>query len=104
MRADGESGASALDAYVNSPAAIDAVVSDISMPEMDGYELIRRIRRVEQGGHQRGVAAIALTAYARDDDRERALAEGFRVHVAKPVEPDRLVRVVAEVTGRVSGS
>jgi len=99
-----ESGASALDAYVNSPAAIDAVVSDISMPEMDGYELIRRIRRVEQGGHQRGVAAIALTAYARDDDRERALAEGFRVHVAKPVEPDRLVRVVAEVTGRVSGS
>jgi CheY-like chemotaxis protein len=99
-----ESGASALDAYVSSPAAIDAVVSDISMPGMDGYELIRQIRRVEQGRHQRGVTAIALTAYARDDDRERALAEGFRLHVAKPVDPDRLVRVVAEVTGRVSGS
>jgi CheY-like chemotaxis protein len=50
------------------------------------------------------LAAIALTAYAREDDRERSLAEGFRVRVAKPVEPDRLVRVVAEVTGRVSGS
>jgi CheY-like chemotaxis protein len=79
----------------------DVVVSDISMPEADGYELIRHIRgrATEKGG---AVPAIALTAYARDRDRERALAAGFQLHMAKPVEPDDLVVAVADLAGRTA--
>ena len=72
------------------------LVSDIGMPGMDGYELIRRLRErpVEQGGT---VPAIAVTAYARSEDRKRALAAGFQRHLPKPVEPAELVRMVAEL-------
>ncbi|HEY5955486.1 MAG TPA: ATP-binding protein, partial [Polyangiaceae bacterium] len=71
------------------------LISDIAMPELDGYELIRRVRALEPGGG--ALAAIALTAYAREEDRRRALEAGFHTHVAKPVEPSELVRVVASV-------
>ena len=71
----------------------DVLVSDIAMPGEDGYSLIRRIRERERG---RGAAlpAVALTAYAGGDHRERALLAGFQTHVAKPFEPDRLVAVL----------
>ncbi len=77
----------------------DVLVSDIGMPGMDGYELLRRVRAlgVAQGG---AVPAIALTAFARSEDRMRALRAGFRVHVAKPVDPAELVATVASVAGR----
>ena len=80
----------------------DVLVSDIGMPVADGYELLRRIRALdpEQGGR---VAAIALTAFARSEDRTRALRAGFVVHVAKPVNPSELIATVACVAGRVSG-
>jgi signal transduction histidine kinase/CheY-like chemotaxis protein len=81
-------------------AAPDVVVSDISMPDADGYELIRRLREREGGGAR--APAIALTAYARDRDRQRALASGFQVHLAKPVEPDDLVLAVANLAGRTA--
>jgi CheY-like chemotaxis protein len=74
---------------------VDLLVSDIGMPEQDGYALINRIRELpaNRGGN---IPAIALTAYARDEDRIRILAAGFQAHVAKPVEPEELIRLVAQ--------
>lgn len=71
----------------------DLLVSDIGMPREDGYEFIKRVRArgPERGGN---VPAVALTAYARYEDRMRALASGFQMHVAKPVEPAELLMVV----------
>ena len=75
------------------------LVSDIGMPEVDGYELLRRVRAL---GSARGgnVRAIALTAFARSEDRTRALRAGFQVHVSKPVEPPELIATVANAAGR----
>jgi CheY-like chemotaxis protein len=72
------------------------LVSDIGLPGVNGYELIERARALdpEQGGF---VPALALTAYATVDDMRRAMRAGFQMHVPKPVEPERLVRVVAEL-------
>jgi CheY-like chemotaxis protein len=72
------------------------------MPDVDGYELLRRIRALgpERGG---SVPAIALTAFARSEDRTRALRQGFRVHVSKPVDPAELIATVASVAGRTGG-
>jgi signal transduction histidine kinase/CheY-like chemotaxis protein len=80
-------------------AVPDVIVSDIEMPGHDGYELIRRIRArpPEHGGH---VPAAALTAYARTEDRRQALLAGFQMHVAKPIEPEELVAVVASLAGK----
>jgi len=71
----------------------DILLSDIGMPDMDGYMLMRQIRAMppEQGGQ---ILAIALTAYAGEIDRQQALAAGFQHHLAKPVEPDELVKVI----------
>ena len=77
----------------------DVLISDIGMPDADGYELLRRVRALgaELGGR---VPAIALTAFARSEDRTRALRAGFIAYVAKPVDPSELVATVASVTGR----
>ena len=74
----------------------DVLVSDIGMPDENGYELMRKVRRLraDQGGN---IPAIALTAYAKAEDRLRALAAGFQTHVAKPVEPAELALVVASL-------
>jgi signal transduction histidine kinase/CheY-like chemotaxis protein len=77
------------------------VISDIGMPEEDGYALVRSIRTLPSE-EKRNVPAIALTAFARNEDRTRALVEGFNVHMAKPVEPMALVDAVADLAGRVS--
>jgi CheY-like chemotaxis protein len=82
----------AFDALTRS--APDVLIADIGLPEEDGYALIRRSRRLDPD-HGGTIPAIALTAYARTDDRDRALAAGFQRHVAKPVEPHALVRIVA---------
>lgn len=81
----------------------DVVVSDIGMPGADGYELVRRIRalRSEQGGL---TPAVALTAYARTDDRSKAIAAGYHAYLAKPIEPIKLVTTVVRLHRRVSGS
>ena len=75
------------------------LVSDIGMPGVDGYELLKRVRALgtERGGN---VAAIALTAFARSEDRTRALRAGFGHHLSKPVEPSELIATVASVAGR----
>jgi CheY-like chemotaxis protein len=76
----------------------DVLVSDIGMPETDGYALIARLRARprERGG---SVPAVALTAYARAEDRVKALASGFQMHVPKPVDPVELTVVVASLAG-----
>ncbi len=78
---------------------VDAIVSDIAMPIEDGHSLIRRIRALprEEGGR---TPAVALTAYARLEDRTKALRAGFNSHVAKPVEPSELLAVLASLTSR----
>jgi len=79
----------------------DVIVSDIEMPDEDGYAFIRRIRALEAnaGGN---VPAAALTAYAGAADRMKVLGAGFNIHVAKPVQPAELAMVVASLAGRHS--
>jgi signal transduction histidine kinase/CheY-like chemotaxis protein len=75
------------------------LVSDIGMPDVDGFELLRRVRAL--GPASGGMTpAIALTAFARSEDRTRALRAGFLVHISKPVEPSELIATVASVVGR----
>lgn len=93
-----ESAAEAFDAIAQSVP--DILISDIGMPEEDGYSLLARIRTLpaEQGGL---LPAIALTAFAREEERTFALKAGFSRHVPKPVEPAELVIVVANLAGRI---
>lgn len=74
----------------------DVLVSDIGMPEQDGYELIRQIREKEKGSGKR-LPAVALTAFARTEDRLKALSAGYNIHVPKPVEPAELLVVIANL-------
>ena len=72
----------------------DLLVSDLGMPDVDGFELLAQVRALapEKGGN---VPAVALTAFARSEDRLRALEAGFRAHISKPVEPSELIATVA---------
>jgi PAS domain S-box-containing protein len=82
---------------VAESAPFDIIVSDIGLPRIDGYELIRRLRSLP---HLRGVPALALTGYAAPKDAEAALAAGFDAHVPKPVEPSALAEQVARLLRR----
>ncbi len=77
----------------------DVLMSDIAMPGEDGYSLINKVRALpaERGGH---VPAAAFTAYAREEDRKRALAAGYQIHLAKPVSSGQLVETIAHLAGR----
>lgn len=87
----------ALAALQSSPP--DVVISDIGMPTVDGYELIRRVRKLhpDKGGK---IPAVALTAYARFEDRLKALKAGYQMHVAKPVELTELIAVINSLMER----
>jgi PAS domain S-box-containing protein len=78
----------------------DALISDLAMPEQDGYELIAQLRArdYKNGG---SIPAVALSAYTRTEDRQRALSAGFQMHMSKPVDPDELVNVVANLAGLI---
>ncbi|MBD2084914.1 ATP-binding protein [Trichocoleus sp. ST-U3] len=76
----------------------DVLISDIGMPNEDGYSLIRRVRALE--AEQGQIPSVALTAYVRVDDQEAALSAGFQSHVAKPIDPTELITVVASLVGR----
>jgi CheY-like chemotaxis protein len=80
----------------------DVLVSDIGMPGEDGYDLIRRVRRLEamRGRH---LPAIALTAYAAAEDRRRTLRAGYDSHVAKPVEASAFAPLIASLLPRERG-
>ncbi len=77
----------------------DIVISDIGMPVKDGYDFIREIRALspENGGK---TPAIALTAFARSEDRTKAMMAGYHVHLSKPVEPEELIATIASLSGR----
>ncbi|MBE9049206.1 GAF domain-containing protein [Nostocales cyanobacterium LEGE 11386] len=91
------SASEALAALMQSPP--DILLSDIGMPEMDGYMLIQQVRDLppEQGGQ---IPAIALTAYAGDFNEKQALAAGFQRHVTKPVEPNELVKAIVTLLNK----
>lgn len=80
---------------------VDLVVSDIGMPEEDGYQLMRKLRQLppERGGR---VPAIAVTAFTRHEDRLRSLDAGFKYHVAKPVNPSELISYIGKVHAECS--
>jgi signal transduction histidine kinase/CheY-like chemotaxis protein len=77
----------------------DVILSDIAMPDEDGYSFIGRVRSLpyNQGGN---TPAAALTAYARQEDREQALAAGYQLHIAKPIAAGQLVSMIAKLAGR----
>ena len=97
------SSAKALAAFAN--VTFDLVLADIGMPDQDGYALIEALRR-GAAGNGADVPAVAVSAYARVPDRQRALRAGFDRHIAKPVEPEALIESVAELltVGRISRS
>lgn len=78
----------------------DVLVSDIGMPDMDGYQFMRRLRllSIDEGGK---TPAIALTAFARTEDRTRSMLAGYQVHIAKPIETQELLAAVGSLAGRV---
>jgi PAS domain S-box-containing protein len=80
----------------------DLLISDIGMPKIDGYDLIRRIRQ-QEAGKERRIPAVALTAYARVQDRMQAIVAGYSTHIAKPVDANELVTVAASLAGRLDG-
>jgi signal transduction histidine kinase/ActR/RegA family two-component response regulator len=82
-------------------APFDVLISDIGMPGADGYELIRRVRSHADESVS-GIRAIALTAYARSEDRLQALRAGFQMHVPKPVDEAELTTVIAALIGRIT--
>lgn len=77
----------------------DVLVSDIAMPGEDGYGLIEKVRSLESDDAE-NIPAVAITAYAKDEDRERALSSGFQIYLAKPVEVTELISVVARAARR----
>jgi len=81
---------------------VDLVISDIGMPNQDGYWLIRQIRALPPEGGGR-VPAAALTAFARTEDRRRVLFAGYQTHIPKPVENSELIAVIASLSGRLPG-
>jgi len=85
---------------LNKPAVL---VSDIGMIGRDGYDLIREVRSLSEAEGGR-IPAVALTAFARSEDRTRAMISGYQVHIAKPVEPDELTATVASLSGRIAAS
>ena len=84
----------AVDAFeILSRSEFDVLLADVAMPDEDGYSLIRRIR-ASPARRLAAIPAAAVTAHARDDERRDALAAGFQVHVAKPIEPFELAQMV----------
>jgi CheY-like chemotaxis protein len=79
----------------------DVLVSDIAMPGEDGYELIQKVRALDFAS--RAIPAVAITAYAKEEDRTRAFSSGFQGYLAKPVEPAELIKAVANAAGRNQG-
>jgi CheY-like chemotaxis protein len=75
----------------------DVIVSDIGMPDRDGYALVHSLRTRDDA--QRAIPVIAVSAYARSDDRDRSMAAGFQAHLTKPVDPEELTRTLAAMVG-----
>jgi PAS domain S-box-containing protein len=94
------SAAEAMSLLLDSPP--DILISDIGMPDEDGYQFMTKVRKLskEKGGN---IPAIALTAFAKIEDREKALSVGFQKHIAKPIDPTAFVKVIAEMALEIGG-
>jgi CheY-like chemotaxis protein len=92
------SASEALDVVKRSPP--DVIVSDIGMPVADGYEFIQKVRLLESENGGQHIPAIALTAYASEGARASALKAGFQKHLAKPIEPSKLIETIAGLIKR----
>ncbi|HEX4415708.1 MAG TPA: response regulator, partial [Lacipirellulaceae bacterium] len=81
----------------------NVILSDIGMPQRDGYDFIRAVRALptESGGK---TPAIALTAFARSEDRTRAMMAGYQIHLSKPIEASELIATVASLVGRTGNN
>ncbi len=86
----------------NEESVHDVLISDVGMPTKDGYDLILEIRTREAGKHR--LPAIALTSFTREQDKEQALSSGFDAHFPKPLDAERLVRLIKVLSGRASDS
>ena len=91
-----DSARAAMDALAEARPHV--LVSDLGMPEQDGFDLIRQLR--DSGQDARDLPAVALTAFVQKDDALLALSAGFQVHVPKPVDPHELTSVIAELARR----
>lgn len=91
----------AIAALIASPGRYDALLADIGMPDEDGLALIRQVRAMdaEAGGR---IPAVAITAYVSERERQMSIDAGFQIHMTKPVDQTQLIRVVANLTGRVT--
>jgi len=91
----------AIAALIESPGRYDALLADIGMPEEDGLALIHQVRAMdaEAGGR---IPAVAITAYVSDRERQMSIDAGFQIHMTKPIDQTQLIRVVANLTGRVT--
>ena len=85
-------------------STVDVLISDLGMPGADGYDLIRQVRGLERETRGQPTPAVALTGYASDEDRTRALTAGFQMYAAKPVDPVQLVELTARAAGRPAPS
>jgi CheY-like chemotaxis protein len=81
----------------------DVLVCDIGMPGEDGYSLIRRLRAIQKV-QENALPAVALSAYARSEDRTKSIRAGFQNHLAKPVEPSELLAIVGSLAGRTAAT
>ncbi|MEH1963787.1 MAG: chemotaxis protein CheB [Nostoc sp.] len=89
----------AIAALTESPGKYDVLLADIGMPEEDGFSLIRQVRALEaEAGGQ--IPAAAITAYATEQERQRAIDAGFQTHLAKPIDLTQLVLIIANLSGR----
>jgi CheY-like chemotaxis protein len=82
----------------------DVLVSDIGLPGRDGYELVRSVRALESERHAPHLQVIALTAFARPEDREKTLAAGFDLHLSKPIKPHQLLEAIARCARPAAGT
>ncbi|HMC14697.1 MAG TPA: ATP-binding protein [Albitalea sp.] len=82
----------------------DALISDIAMPDEDGYAFIRRLRQMERGQQRPHLIALALTAFGRAEDKVRALKAGFDAHMAKPIDTERVLNAIAEAFRNAAAS
>ncbi|BBD62782.1 signal transduction histidine hinase (plasmid) [Nostoc sp. HK-01] len=91
----------AIAALTESPSKYDVLLADIGMPEEDGFSLIRQVRALETGGQ---IPAVAITAYATEQERQRAIDAGFQIHLAKPIELNQLILMIANLTGLLTNN
>ena len=81
----------------------DILISDIAMPGENGYVLLEKLRRIEKEQERHRVPAIALTAYAREEDSKQAMEAGFEMHLSKPIDPEKLIAAILGVATKHLG-